>query len=136
MRVKLLCPIFRLGNIANGKLQPFLSLNQSKHYCYTLSTTGTLFKLASEVGPRIKNSQITKTKSFIPPLPTIIYYYIFICLVTIHPFLQEIWCKKVIFQKPLTSCDLDNRDKVIKTYSALFYLQMIHMSIFGLHEIY
>ena len=34
------------------KLQPFISLNQSKHHCYTLSTTCTLFKLASEVGPR------------------------------------------------------------------------------------
>ena len=38
--------------MANGKLQPFVNLNQSKHHCYTLSTTCTLFKLASEVGPR------------------------------------------------------------------------------------
>ena len=38
--------------MADGKLQPFISLNQSKHHCYTLSTTCTLFKLASEVGPR------------------------------------------------------------------------------------
>ena len=43
--------MFRLGNLANGKLQPFISLNQLKHHCYTLSTTYTLFKLASEVGP-------------------------------------------------------------------------------------
>ena len=38
--------------MANGKIQPFTSLDQSKHHCYTLSTTCTLFKLASEVGPR------------------------------------------------------------------------------------
>ena len=38
--------------MANGKVQPFTSLDQSKHHCYTLSTTCTLFKLASEVGPR------------------------------------------------------------------------------------
>ena len=38
--------------MANAKIQPFTSLNQSKHHCYTLSTTCTLFKLASEVGPR------------------------------------------------------------------------------------
>ena len=38
--------------IANSNLQPFTSLNQSKHHGYTLSTTCTLFKLASEVGPR------------------------------------------------------------------------------------
>ena len=38
--------------MANAKIQPFTSLDQSKHYCYTLSTTCTLFKLASEVGPR------------------------------------------------------------------------------------
>ena len=40
--------------MANGKIQPFTSLDQSKHHCYTLSTTCTLFKLASEVGPRTK----------------------------------------------------------------------------------
>ena len=44
--------MFRLGNMANGKLQPFINLNQSKHHCYTLSTTCTLFTLASDVGPR------------------------------------------------------------------------------------
>ena len=38
--------------MANGKIQPFTSLDQSKHHCYTLSTTCTLFKQASEVGPR------------------------------------------------------------------------------------
>ena len=38
--------------MTNGKIQPFTSLDQSKHHCYTLSTTCTLFKLASEVGPR------------------------------------------------------------------------------------
>ena len=38
--------------MANAKIQPFTSLDQSKHHCYTLSTTCTLFKLASEVGPR------------------------------------------------------------------------------------
>ena len=38
--------------MANGKIQPFTSLDQSKHHCYTLSTACTLFKLASEVGPR------------------------------------------------------------------------------------
>ena len=53
-----LCPIFRLGNIANGKLQLFINLNQSKHHCYTLSTTCTLFKLAIEVGPRTNNLHI------------------------------------------------------------------------------
>ena len=37
--------------MANGKIQPFTSSDQSKHHCYTLSTTCTLFKLASEVGP-------------------------------------------------------------------------------------
>ena len=41
--------------MANGKIQPFTSLDQSKHHCYTLSTTCTLFKLASEVGPRTKS---------------------------------------------------------------------------------
>ena len=41
--------------MANGKLQPFINLNQSKLHCYTLSTTCTLFKLASEVGPRTIN---------------------------------------------------------------------------------
>ena len=45
-------PFIRLGNMANGKIQRFSRLNQSKHHCYTLSTTCTLFKLASEVGPR------------------------------------------------------------------------------------
>ena len=40
--------------MSNGKIQPFTSLDQSKHHCYTLSTTCTLFKLASEVGPRTK----------------------------------------------------------------------------------
>ena len=50
-------PIFRLGNIANGKLQPFINLNQSKHHCYTLSTACTLFKLASEVGPRTRRDE-------------------------------------------------------------------------------
>ena len=40
------------GNMANGKLQPFINMNQSKLHRYTLSTTFTLFKLASEVGPR------------------------------------------------------------------------------------
>ena len=40
--------------MANAKIQPFTSLDQSKHHCYTLSTTCTLFKLASEVGPRTK----------------------------------------------------------------------------------
>ena len=35
--------------MANGKIQPFTSLDQSKHHCYTLSTTCTLFKLVSEV---------------------------------------------------------------------------------------
>ena len=40
------------GNMANGNLQPFTSLNQSKHHCYTLSTTCTLIMLASEVRPR------------------------------------------------------------------------------------
>ena len=54
-----LCPIFRLGNIANGKLRFFfINLNQSKHHCYTLSTTCTLFKLAVEVGPRTNNLHI------------------------------------------------------------------------------
>ena len=38
--------------MANGKLQLFVNLNKSKQHCYTLSTTCTLFKLASEVGPR------------------------------------------------------------------------------------
>ena len=38
--------------MANAKIQPFTSLDQSKHHCYTLSTTCTLFQLASEVGPR------------------------------------------------------------------------------------
>ena len=38
--------------MTNGKIQPFTSLDHSKHHCYTLSTTCTLFKLASEVGPR------------------------------------------------------------------------------------
>ena len=38
--------------MANGKIQSFSSLDQSKHHCYTLSTTCTLFKLASEVGSR------------------------------------------------------------------------------------
>ena len=38
--------------MANAKIQPFTILDQSKHHCYTLSTTCTLFKLASEVGPR------------------------------------------------------------------------------------
>ena len=38
--------------MTNGKLQPVISLNQPKHHCYTLSTTCTLFKLASKVGPR------------------------------------------------------------------------------------
>ena len=38
--------------MANAKIQPFTSLDQSKHHCYTLSTTCILFKLASEVGPR------------------------------------------------------------------------------------
>ena len=38
--------------MANAKIQPFTSLDHSKHHCYTLSTTCTLFKLASEVGPR------------------------------------------------------------------------------------
>ena len=38
--------------MANAKIQAFTSLDQSKHHCYTLSTTGTLFKLASEVGSR------------------------------------------------------------------------------------
>ena len=47
---------FRLGNIANGKLQLFITLNQSKLHCYTLSTICTLFKLASEVGPRTNTS--------------------------------------------------------------------------------
>ena len=42
--------------MANAKIQPFTSLDQSKHHCYTLSTTCTLFKLASEVGPRTNNS--------------------------------------------------------------------------------
>ena len=40
--------------MANGKIQPFTNLDQSKHHCYTLSTTCTLFKLASEVGPCTK----------------------------------------------------------------------------------
>ena len=38
--------------MANSKIQPFTSSDQLKHHCYTLSTTCTLFKLASEVGPR------------------------------------------------------------------------------------
>ena len=41
--------------MANAKIQPFTSLDQSKHHCYTLSTTCTLFKLASEIGPRTNN---------------------------------------------------------------------------------
>ena len=44
--------------MANGKIQPFSSLDQSKHHCYTLSTTCTLFKLASEVGPRTTLSKV------------------------------------------------------------------------------
>ena len=38
--------------MANGKIQPLTRLDQSKHHCYSLSTTRTLFKLASEVEPR------------------------------------------------------------------------------------
>ena len=40
--------------MANGKIQPFISLDQSKHHCYALSTRCLLFTLASEVGPRTK----------------------------------------------------------------------------------
>ena len=40
--------------MANAKIQPFTSLDQSKYHCYTQSTTCTLFKLANEVGPRTK----------------------------------------------------------------------------------
>ena len=35
--------------MANDKILPFTRLDQSKHHCNTLSTTCTLFKLASEV---------------------------------------------------------------------------------------
>ena len=39
--------------MSNGsKLQLFISLDQSRHQGYTVSTTCTLFKLASKVGPR------------------------------------------------------------------------------------
>ena len=49
--------------MANGKLQPFISSNQSKHHCYTLSTTCTLFKLASEVGPRTSSRKLLSGNS-------------------------------------------------------------------------
>ena len=47
-------PFSSMATWQNGKLQPFISLNQSKHHCSTLSITCTLFKLASEVGPCTK----------------------------------------------------------------------------------
>ena len=40
--------------MVNGEIKPFSRLDQLKHHCYTLSTTCTLFKLASEVGLRTK----------------------------------------------------------------------------------
>ena len=51
--------------MANAKIQPFTSLDQSKHHCYTLSTTCTLFKLASEVGPRTTTDIIQKLADFV-----------------------------------------------------------------------
>ena len=67
------------------------------------------------------------------PLPMIIKCHIFASLVTIHSYLQEIWCKQVIFQH---SCppDLEYRVKVNKIYSVFLYLQIIHMSMFGLDQ--
>ena len=53
--------------MANGKIQPFTRfepftrLAQSKHHCYALSTTCTLFKLASEVEPLTKLIKPTVT---------------------------------------------------------------------------
>ena len=61
--------------MANAKIQPFTSLDQSKHHCYTLSTTCTLFKLASEVGPRTKAEPSKITLNFsvdIPVLPNML----------------------------------------------------------------
>ena len=63
--------------MANGKIQPFTSLKQSKHHCYTLSTTCTLFKLASKVGPRTKQ-RIMRCHNFMVPNENNIYLFIHI----------------------------------------------------------
>ena len=48
----------------NGKLQPLISLNQSKHHCYTLSTTCTLFKIPSADGPRTNIENLIRDFTF------------------------------------------------------------------------
>ena len=55
--------------MANGKIYAFISLDQSKHHCYTLSTTCTLFKLASEVGPLLSAilSILWTSLNYLPP---------------------------------------------------------------------
>ena len=58
--------------MANGKLKPFINLNQSKHHCYTLSTTCTLFKLASEVGPRTIVNSAPAYRVYVPQSATLV----------------------------------------------------------------
>ena len=44
--------------MANGNLQPFISLNLSKHHCYMLSSTCALFKVGSEVRPHTIRNKV------------------------------------------------------------------------------
>ena len=82
-----------------------------------------------------KRVKVNKTKSLIHPLQMIGKCYMFASLVTIHQFLQEMWCKQVIFQHFLSFCDLENKVKVTKIYSVLLYLQIIHISMFDFNQL-